>query len=573
MSYSKLRVYYQGDGSNTWNISGTTSQLEKKITITLPVQVKKYGDEYGYDKIVITSYSDHLVLKGSNGQTLFDRDVNGEDNNEYITKITRYEWIGDNYVEPKPLNKYSKIKVYHNWQGDGRTLTLPLSKECIEYGDRYGYDTITVSKTGWEFAMSNKEGGIMIYKSFQDYDVNSGVGKVIKIEWLNAQIESEIKKLKNQFTKVRVNHGANSKMTVTLPKKLTEFGDRYGYDKITFARKGATFYLYDPDGFILLRKDCWETGLGEIKSMEWLNDKAQAVPFKPAPAPFEVPVEEPTSEPAPAPVVEEISTKVEMDEERERLAKEAEEKAQKEAEKARLEAERVAAEKAQKEAEERARLLKEYEERKARSLKEREERERKETEENERKKKEEEERRVRSLKEREERERKKEAEERERLLRAAEKAKAEAEKARIEALENTGFSSTNMFWVTYGLTFVLFLGIYIWYGIDDYWDFWEWFLWFYVALIAGGIAGAVGGGISKVAYRMNAEMKPTAFLVIFYLNVLIALGVCIWYGIDEYWDFWEWALGYFLAVLSGTIAGAVCGFIAKIAYKIKYRNQ
>ena len=299
MGYTKLKVYYQGDGSNLY--TSTTSQLEKKYTVTLPVQVKKYGDENGYDEISITHCADHLILKGGNGKILFDRDINGDNNDEYITKITRYEWIGDDYVEPKPLNKYSKIKVYHNWQGDGRTLTLPLSKECVEYGDRYGYDTIKVSKTGWEFAMANKEGGTMVYKSFLDCDVNSGVGKVIKIEWLNAEIESEIKKLKNKFTKVKVNHGANSKMTIALPKKLTEFGDRYGYDKITFARNGCSFYLYDPDGFILLRKDCWETGLGEIKSMEWLNDKSESVPFKPAPSPFEIPVEETAQQPVVAP--------------------------------------------------------------------------------------------------------------------------------------------------------------------------------------------------------------------------------------------------------------------------------
>ena len=61
-------------------------------------------------------------------------------------------------------------------------------------------------------------------------------------------------------------------MTVALPKKFTEYGDRFGYDKITFVKSGSSFYLYDPDGFILLRKDCWETGLGAIKSIEWLND-------------------------------------------------------------------------------------------------------------------------------------------------------------------------------------------------------------------------------------------------------------------------------------------------------------
>ncbi len=312
MSISKIRIYYQSDGGNSSRCSNQL--LEKKSTVTLPKIVKEYGEKNGYDKIKISHSYANLVLKGENSEPLMDSIITGCDY-EWINKLTRWEWIDDNNVGFKPLNKYSKVKVYHNWQGDGRTLTLPLSKECIEYGDRYGYDKIKVSQTGWDFAMANKEGGTMIYKSF--WDADSGVGEVIRIEWLNAQIEAEIKNLKNQFTKIRVNHGANYKMTVTLPKKLTEFGDRYGYDKITFVRKGVTFYLYDPDGFILLRKDCWETGLGEIKSMEWLNDKEETVPFKPSPAPFEAPAEEPTPapaevevvaapvvEPAPAPVAE-----------------------------------------------------------------------------------------------------------------------------------------------------------------------------------------------------------------------------------------------------------------------------
>ena len=73
---------------------------------------------------------------------------------------------------------------------------------------------------------------------------------------------------------------------------------------------------------------------------------------------------------------------------------------------------------------------------------------------------------------------------------------------------------------------------------------------------------------------VGMKMKPTTtLLVVFYLNVLIALGICIWYGIDECWDFWEWVLGYFVAAISGTIGGTISGFITKVTYKIKYRKQ
>ena len=508
MSYSKLKVYYQGDGSNTWNVLGTTSQLEKKITITLPVQAKKYGDQNGYDKIIITSFQDHLILKGSDGQILFDRDVNGEDSNEYITKITRYEWIGEDYVEPKPLNKYTKIKVYHNWQGDGRTLTLPLSIECIEYGDRYGYDNIKVSQTGWYFAMANKEGGTMIYKSF--WEADSGVGDIIKIEWLNEKIESEIKKLKNQFTKVRVNHGANSKMTIALPKKLTEFGDRFGYDKITFARKGSTFYLYAPDGFILLRKDCYETGLGEIKSMEWLNDKSEAVPFKPAPAPFEVPVEEPIATPAPTPVSEstpepaEVSTSTVLYDvvlksagknklEVIKLVKEECGLGLKEAKDLIDNVPSVVASLAR----DVANTLKDNLEQLGAK--------------------------VELLNEKkeliytshgaaehvsepapevvEEGSSKMETDEEKTRKRAEERESREKSKSTVEE------ASENVFVIVMLSCLFIAIGIYIWRGIDESWNFWRWLGWGFVACLSGEVSGAILGLIAKFVYKISKQKK------------------------------------------------------------------
>ena len=297
MSITKIRVYYQSDGSNSSRCS--YQLLEKKATVTLPKLVKEYGDKNGYDKIKVSYSCANLVLKGENSELLMNSIITGYDY-EWIIKLTRWEWIDENNVEPKLENKYSKIKIYHNTDGEGRTLTMPLTKECMEYGDRFGYDKLKVKASGYDFYVENMEGGTMAYKESPDY-----IGGIIKFEWLNAEIESELKKLKNIYSKIRINHGDNYKMTIPLPKKLMEYGDRFGYDKITFARKNwATFFLYDPDGFILLRKDCWETGLGEIKSIEWLNDKSEAVPFNPAPAPFETPAEEPAT----SPVVEEAAT-------------------------------------------------------------------------------------------------------------------------------------------------------------------------------------------------------------------------------------------------------------------------
>ncbi|MCR4665144.1 MAG: hypothetical protein K5660_07235 [Paludibacteraceae bacterium] len=90
MSYSKIRVYYYGDGIS---LDGTNTRqgVEKKITITLPKKVVEYGDRYGYGSLSISYSGDHIIIRGG-GDTLMDQDFNGA-SKEYITRITRYEWL------------------------------------------------------------------------------------------------------------------------------------------------------------------------------------------------------------------------------------------------------------------------------------------------------------------------------------------------------------------------------------------------------------------------------------------------------------------------------------------------
>lgn len=91
MSYTKLDVRYVTDGSNTLaNVN--TRQGKKHRTITLHQKVQKYGDRYGYDSLSIEYSQDHLIIKY--GDTiLFDQDINGTNNNEYIREIVSYEWL------------------------------------------------------------------------------------------------------------------------------------------------------------------------------------------------------------------------------------------------------------------------------------------------------------------------------------------------------------------------------------------------------------------------------------------------------------------------------------------------
>lgn len=81
MSYSKLEVRFIGSGD-----------VERKRVVSLPKRVQEYGDRYGYSSLIVTYYSDHLVIEGG-GEDLFDRDINGDDNLETITSIVGYTWL------------------------------------------------------------------------------------------------------------------------------------------------------------------------------------------------------------------------------------------------------------------------------------------------------------------------------------------------------------------------------------------------------------------------------------------------------------------------------------------------
>lgn len=90
MAYSKIRVFYHGDGISLTN-TNARQYVQKKITLPLPQKVTKYGDTYGYNSISVGHYQDHIILKGG-GETLMDVDFNGE-SKEYIRYIDRYEWL------------------------------------------------------------------------------------------------------------------------------------------------------------------------------------------------------------------------------------------------------------------------------------------------------------------------------------------------------------------------------------------------------------------------------------------------------------------------------------------------
>ena len=91
MSKTKLKIVYTADGLNT-KASVNTRRGEKHRTIALPKKVQEYGDKYGYCVLSLDYNKDHLIIR-SCSETLMDLDINGTNNNEYITSIVSYEWL------------------------------------------------------------------------------------------------------------------------------------------------------------------------------------------------------------------------------------------------------------------------------------------------------------------------------------------------------------------------------------------------------------------------------------------------------------------------------------------------
>ena len=91
MSYSKLEIRYLTDGCNS-QANVNTREGEKYRTLAMPKKVQEYGNEHGYSAIKFDFSGDHLILKGGD-EVLMDMDINGTNNNEYITEIVSYTWI------------------------------------------------------------------------------------------------------------------------------------------------------------------------------------------------------------------------------------------------------------------------------------------------------------------------------------------------------------------------------------------------------------------------------------------------------------------------------------------------
>lgn len=93
MNYSKLRVYYEGDGISLTSTTARQGML-KTATITLPKKVVNYIKTNGIDSLKVRYSGDRIIIY-SDFNDLMDKDINGS-SMEYISSIVGYEWLDEN---------------------------------------------------------------------------------------------------------------------------------------------------------------------------------------------------------------------------------------------------------------------------------------------------------------------------------------------------------------------------------------------------------------------------------------------------------------------------------------------
>ena len=88
--YTKVEIYYTGDGINTRQSVNTRQNVTKKKLLSLNKKVQDYGYSYGWNSLSIDYHQDHIIIRGG-GSVLQDNDIN-EGSNEYIRSIVSHTW-------------------------------------------------------------------------------------------------------------------------------------------------------------------------------------------------------------------------------------------------------------------------------------------------------------------------------------------------------------------------------------------------------------------------------------------------------------------------------------------------
>lgn len=196
-TYSKLEIHYIGDEGR---------ETPKRKIISIPQNIQEFAIRCGYDKLKVSYSCDYIYIKYGN-VTLIEKDINGS-SSEWIQNLISYEWIADdgsrfnpNPVETKTgVKTCSKLEVqYINSSGDARYLNVKLTKNVQEFGNKYGYEALTILAGGNTITIQYN-GIKLMEREVLSWDA-SWISSVTSYKWIEEDgVQSESKTVEDTET-------------------------------------------------------------------------------------------------------------------------------------------------------------------------------------------------------------------------------------------------------------------------------------------------------------------------------------------------------------------------------------
>ena len=187
-TYTKLEIHYIGDEGR---------ETPKRKVISIPQNIQEFANRYGYESLKIDFWSDHIIIKYGN-VTLMEKDFNGA-SNEWIQNILSYEWIADDgsRFNPNPVEIKTGVKTcsileihYVNSYGEARYLNVKLPKTVQEYGNKFGYESLTVSNGGNTITILHKSIKLM-EREVLSWDA-SWISSITSYKWIEEDEASQV---------------------------------------------------------------------------------------------------------------------------------------------------------------------------------------------------------------------------------------------------------------------------------------------------------------------------------------------------------------------------------------------
>lgn len=187
-TYTKLEIHYIGDEGR---------ETPKRKVISVPQNIQEFANRYGYESLKIDFCSDRIIIKYGH-VTLMEKDFNGA-STEYIQNLISYEWIADDgsRFNPNPVETKTGVKTcsileihYVNSYGEERYLNVKLPKTVQEYGNKFGYESLTVSDGGNTITILHK-GIKLMEREVLSWDA-SWISSITSYKWIEEDEASQV---------------------------------------------------------------------------------------------------------------------------------------------------------------------------------------------------------------------------------------------------------------------------------------------------------------------------------------------------------------------------------------------